>query len=146
MEKAHIGSVVLLGLLMAGVSGLAVSGSRHGRVCGYGGHQQCGRQDRGRPVPVRVLPPGPITTFLLSALLLPPYYYPPSSRHRPTEPPVYVNVAKTAEPGRPASAFLVLLRRPASYYPMWTGPGWWQGRPGPGRLPRLKKEDRMRFP
>ena len=140
MDKQRIGAVLLSGLLMAGVSGLAVSGSRHG------GYSNVGVRIVVDPFLFGYYPrpyyyPSYYPPYYPSRYYYPPYYYPPAVVTVPSEPPVYVERGETAEPAPPASASWYYCADPQGYYPyVERCPGGWQA--VPPRPPAAPEEGR----
>ena len=121
MDKHRVWPVLWLGLLMAGMSGLAIAGGGHGRHGGYRGHGNVG-------VSVVVDPflfaPGYYSPYYYprayySPYYYPgayysPYYYPPAVVTVPAEPPVYIERGAQAPQTSPSWYYCA---DPQGYYP-----------------------------
>lgn len=130
MNTLRMGSVLLLGLLMAGMSGLAMSGSRHGGYVRYGGHSNVGVRIVVDPFLFGYYPRPYYYPSYYSPYYYPPYYYPPAVVTVPTEPPVYVERGETAGPAPRASDSWYYCADPQGYYPyVEQCPGGWQAVP-----------------
>ncbi len=136
MNKLRVGSVLLLGLLMAGMSGVALA--RDGRG-GYSGPRYSGHANVGVGVVINPLwyAPGYYTPYYYPRAYSPPYYYPPyyyspyyyppSVVAVPTEPPVYIEREAVDEPMPQTSAAWYYCADPQGYYPdVKACPGGWQ--------------------
>lgn len=150
MNKLRVGSVLLLGIFFAGVSGLAIAADRHGRYDGYRGHGGYVRHDN---VGVRVVVdpflfvpgyypgPYPYSSWYYPPYYYSPYYYPPAVVTVPAEPPVYIERGEAAEPAPQASAYWYYCADPQGYYPnVGQCPGGWQA--VPPRMPSAPDEGR----
>ena len=135
MNKLRVGSVLLSGLLIAGMSGLVMAGGGHGGYVGYGGHSNVGVRVVVDPFlfmpgyyPSPYYYPGsyyPRSYF--SPYYFPPYYYPPAAVTVPTEPPVYIERRETVEPAPQNTASWYYCADPQGYYPyVEQCPGGWQ--------------------
>jgi hypothetical protein len=130
MDKLRVGSVLLLGLFMTGMGGLAVAGGGHGRHGGYSGHGNVGVRVVVDPflfAPRYYPSPYYYPRSYYSPYYYPPYYYPPAVVTVPTEPPVYIERGEAAEPASRASASWYYCADPQGYYPdVEQCPGGWQ--------------------
>lgn len=148
MNTLRVGSFLLLGLLLAGMSGLTLAGDRRGGYSGQGGHggnvRYSGHGNVGVGVVVNPFwfSPGyyPSPYYYPGAYYAPyyysspyyysPYYYPPSVVTVPTEPPVYIEREGAAEPAPQTSASWYYCADPQGYYPyVEQCPGGWQAVP-----------------
>jgi hypothetical protein len=130
------GSALLLGLLLAGMSGMSVADRGHG---GYGGHANVG-------VGIVFNPfwfgswyyPGPY--YYPPYYAYSPYYYPPMVT-APATPPVYIEREAGSPPASQASAYWYYCADPQGYYPyVKECPGGWQAvAPQPPDLSREEK-------
>lgn len=104
MNKPSGWSALLLGLLLAVMSGVSVADRGHGGHGGHGGHHG-GHGHVGVGVVVN--------PFWFDPWYYPgPYYYPPAVVAVPTTPPVYIE----REEGSP-SAYWYYCANPQGYYP-----------------------------
>jgi len=137
MNKLRVASVFLFGLLMAGMSGLALA--RDGRG-GYSEPQYSGQSNVGVGVIVNpywfssgyypspyYYPRAYYSPYYYPPYYYSPYYYPPSVVTVPTEPPVYIEREAVAEPMPQTSASWYYCADPQGYYPYVKAcPGGWQ--------------------
>lgn len=131
MDKRRVWSVLLLGMFVTGMSGMAIAG--HGGRGGHGGHRGHGN------VGVRIV----VDPFLFAPRYYPrpyyypsyhyapyhyaPYYYPPAVVTVPATPPVYIERDEDAGPAPRASASWYYCTDPQGYYPyVEQCPGGWQ--------------------
>jgi hypothetical protein len=140
MDKLRFGSVLLLGILTASVSGLAMAahGGRHGG--GYYGHDH-DHWGVGIVVDPFLFGPGYYPGPYFYPPYYSPYYYPPAVVTVPAEPSVYIERGENAAPAPRTSAYWYYCADPQGYYPdVKHCPGGWQA--VPPRLPATPDEGR----
>jgi len=133
MDKHRVGSVVLLGMFITSMSGLAMAangkgghggdGGRggysghggYGGYRGYGGHSNVGV--RIVVDPFMFVPGYYPRPYYYAPYYYPPYYYPPSVVNVPSTPPVYIEREAAAEPAPQSSASWYYCADPKGYYP-----------------------------
>jgi hypothetical protein len=144
MNTLRVGSVLLLGLFLAGMSGLTLAADRRGGHGGQGGYvRNGGHSSVGVGVVVNPFwftpgyypspyyyPRSYYSPYYYPPYYYSPYYYPPSVLTVPTEPPVYIEREETAEPAPQTSASWYYCADPQGYYPyVEQCPGGWQAVP-----------------
>jgi len=130
MDKHRVWWVLWLGLLITGMSGLAIAGGGHGRYGGYRGHGNVGVSVVVDPFlfapgyysspyyyPRAYYSPYYYPRSYYSPYYYPPYYYPPAVVTVPTEPPVYIERGALAESAPQTSASWYYCADPQGYYP-----------------------------
>jgi hypothetical protein len=155
MDKLRVWPVLLLGLFMASMSGVAVAQGGHGgggAYSGHGGHGgyyghgghggYYGHSNVGVGV---VIDPfwfgfGPgyyARPYYYPPYYYSPYYYPPAVVSAPAEPPVYIERGEAVEPAPQASPSWYYCADPQGYYPyVKQCPGGWQAvAPQPPTVP-----------
>jgi len=146
MNTLRVGSVLLLGLFTAGMSGLTLAADRRGGYSGQGGHGGYVRNGGHGNVGVGVVVnpfwfsrgyysspyyyPRSYYSPYYSPYYYSPYYYPPAVVTVPTEPPVYIEREEAVEPAPQTSASWYYCTDPQGYYPyVEQCPGGWQAVP-----------------
>ena len=132
MDKHRVRTVLLLGMFITGLSGLATAGGGHR---GHGWHSNVGV---GIMVDPFLFMPGYYPrSYYYPPYYYSPYYYPPAVVSVPTEPPVYIERDEATEPAPQASASWYYCADPQGYYPYVNQcPGGWQAvSPRPSTVP-----------
>lgn len=145
MGTLRVWAVLLLGMFMTSMSGLAVADGRHDGHGGYyrhGGHSNVGVGVVIDPFwfgfgPGYYARPYYYPPYYYSPYYTSPYYYPPSVATVPTEPPVYIERGEATEPAPQTSASWYYCADPQGYYPyVKQCPGGWQAvAPRPSTVP-----------
>ena len=114
MNKLHVASALVLGIVAFCLNGTASAERGHGRSRSHVGV--------GIVVdPFWFGPPWPYP----APYYYPPYYYPPPVMAAPATPPLYIE--RDASPSPQASAYWYYCARPSGYYPyVKQCPGGWQ--------------------
>lgn len=133
MYKLRRWSALLLGMLLAGMSGVAMADRGHGGEGWHGGGGGHGHVGVGIVIDPFLFGPW----YYPSPYYYPPYYYPAPVMTVPAAPPVYIEREESQAPAPQASASWYYCANPQGYYPyVKQCPGGWQAvAPQPPPMP-----------